>query len=153
MPRAVPRQPASSNAPRGASEGRSWTFLSNHAHVLICVAANPSARIHDIAAQVSAGDSRIFGVMVESHLKAGRQDLLPGKALVYGKSITVACVGWEDTRSLIDELAAAVAGHIKAANEEMRDWMRAQDDRYRDLPPRVARLEAKVFAPKRRRTR
>jgi len=47
-------------------------------------------------------------VMVESHLKAGRQDLMPGKELVYGQSITDACVGWEDTRSLIDTLAAAV---------------------------------------------
>jgi 3-deoxy-7-phosphoheptulonate synthase len=63
---------------------------------------------HDVAAQVSLGDSRIFGVMVESHLKAGRQDLIPGKALVYGQSITDACVGWEDSRSLIDILAAAV---------------------------------------------
>ena len=63
---------------------------------------------HDVAAQVSLGDSRIFGVMVESHLKAGRQDLMPGKELVYGQSITDACVGWEDTRSLIDTLAAAV---------------------------------------------
>jgi len=63
---------------------------------------------HDVAGQVSAGDSRIFGVMVESHLKGGRQDLVPGKELVYGQSITDACVGWEDTRSLIDVLAAAV---------------------------------------------
>ena len=63
---------------------------------------------HDVAAQVSLGDSRIFGVMVESHLKAGRQDLVPGKQLVYGQSITDACVRWEDTRSLIDILAAAV---------------------------------------------
>ena len=52
----------------------------------------------DVAAQVAAGDARIFGVMVESHLKAGRQDLIPGKALVYGQSITDACIGWEDSR-------------------------------------------------------
>ncbi len=70
--------------------------------------ANQVKVAHDVAAQVSLGDSRIFGVMVESHLKAGRQDLIPGKALVYGQSITDACVGWEDTRSLIDILAAAV---------------------------------------------
>ena len=63
---------------------------------------------HDVAAQVSLGDSRIFGVMVESHLKAWRQDLIPGKELVYGQSITDACVGWEETRSLIDILATAV---------------------------------------------
>jgi len=62
----------------------------------------------DVAAQVAAGDTRIFGVMVESHLKAGRQDLVPGKELVYGQSITDACIGWEDTRALIDALAEAV---------------------------------------------
>jgi 3-deoxy-7-phosphoheptulonate synthase len=62
----------------------------------------------DIARQVAAGDARIIGIMVESHLKAGRQDLIPGKALIYGQSITGACIGWEDTRSLIDLLADAV---------------------------------------------
>jgi 3-deoxy-7-phosphoheptulonate synthase len=62
----------------------------------------------NIAAQVAAGDARIIGIMLESHLKAGRQDLIPGKALVYGQSITDSCVGWEDTRNLIDLLADAV---------------------------------------------
>lgn len=62
----------------------------------------------NVATQVAAGDARIIGIMVESHLKAGRQDLIPGKALVYGQSITDACVGWEDTRILIDLLADAV---------------------------------------------
>jgi hypothetical protein len=56
----------------------------------------------------SNGDARIFGVMIESHLKAGRQDLMPGKELVYGLSITDACVGWEDTRKLVEDLADAV---------------------------------------------
>ena len=63
---------------------------------------------HDVSAQVAAGDSRIVGIMIESHLKAGRQDLIPGKPLTYGQSITDACVGWEDTRALIDTLADAV---------------------------------------------
>jgi 3-deoxy-7-phosphoheptulonate synthase len=62
----------------------------------------------DIARQVAAGDERIIGIMVESHLKAGRQDLIPGKPLVYGQSITDACVGWEDTLALVDLLADAV---------------------------------------------
>ena len=57
------------------------------------------------AAQIADGDARIFGVMIESHLKAGRQDLMPGKELVYGLSITDACVGWEDTRKLVEDLA------------------------------------------------
>jgi 3-deoxy-7-phosphoheptulonate synthase len=63
---------------------------------------------HEVASQVSSGDSRIFGIMVESHLKAGRQDLIAGKELVYGQSITDACMGWEDTRNLIETLASAV---------------------------------------------
>jgi 3-deoxy-7-phosphoheptulonate synthase len=63
---------------------------------------------HDVASQIAKGDDRIFGVMVESHLKAGRQDLEPGKELVYGQSITDACIGWEDTVPLLDVLATAV---------------------------------------------
>ena len=70
----------------------------------------------DVAGQVAAGDARIFGVMIESHLKAGRQDLIPGKALIYGQSITDACVGWEDSRALIDTFADAVRQRrLKAA--------------------------------------
>lgn len=72
----------------------------------------------EVAVQVAGGDSRIIGVMVESHLKAGRQDLLPGKELAYGLSITDACVGWEDSRALLDELADAVRKRrLKAAVE------------------------------------
>jgi 3-deoxy-7-phosphoheptulonate synthase len=62
----------------------------------------------EVGAQVAGGDSRIFGVMVESHLKAGRQDHLPGKDLVYGMSITDACLGWDDSRKVLDILADAV---------------------------------------------
>jgi 3-deoxy-7-phosphoheptulonate synthase len=62
----------------------------------------------EVARQITEGDGRIFGVMVESHLKAGRQDLVPGKELVYGLSITDACVGWEDSRALLDALADSV---------------------------------------------
>ncbi len=56
-----------------------------------------------------------------------------------------------DMRTLREELGAELARHVRAANEEMRDWTRAFDDRYKDLPPRVDKLETKVFAPKRRR--
>ena len=62
----------------------------------------------DVARQMADGEDRIFGVMVESHLKAGRQDLLPGKPLVYGQSITDGCISWEDSRKLLDTLAEAV---------------------------------------------
>jgi 3-deoxy-7-phosphoheptulonate synthase len=70
----------------------------------------------EVASQITAGDARIFGVMIESHLKAGRQDLVPGKPLNYGQSITDACVGWEDSRALIDGFADAVRQRrLKAA--------------------------------------
>jgi 3-deoxy-7-phosphoheptulonate synthase len=72
---------------------------------------NPAKQVavgHNVCEQIASGDSRIFGIMVESHLKAGRQDLIPGKTLTYGQSITDACVGWEDTGMLIDALANAV---------------------------------------------
>ena len=61
----------------------------------------------EVAAQVAGGDGRIFGVMVESYLKAGRQDHLPGKELAYGVSITDACIGWEESHRLLDVLAEA----------------------------------------------
>ena len=62
----------------------------------------------DIARQIAAGDRRIMGVMIESHLEPGRQDVEPGVPLVFGKSITDACVGWDDTVPMLEELAAAV---------------------------------------------
>ncbi len=62
----------------------------------------------DIGSQLAAGDDRIVGVMVESHLNAGRQDLIPGRSLDYGKSITDACIGWDDSVGVLDTLAAAV---------------------------------------------
>jgi len=62
----------------------------------------------DVAAQIAAGDERIFGVMLESHLNAGRQDLVPGQELRYGVSITDACIGWETTVTTLELLADAV---------------------------------------------
>jgi 3-deoxy-7-phosphoheptulonate synthase len=62
----------------------------------------------DVADQIAGGEVRIFGIMAESHLKAGRQDLLPGKELVYGMSITDGCIGWDDSRKLLGILADAV---------------------------------------------
>jgi 3-deoxy-7-phosphoheptulonate synthase len=57
---------------------------------------------------VSGGSANIMGVMIESNLVEGRQDIVPGKELVYGQSVTDACLSWEDTVPLLDELAAAV---------------------------------------------
>jgi len=62
----------------------------------------------DVSRQIAGGEERIMGVMVESHLVEGRQDLCPGKPLEYGKSITDACINWEDSLTVLDQLAAAV---------------------------------------------
>jgi 3-deoxy-7-phosphoheptulonate synthase len=62
----------------------------------------------DVAAQVANGDERIIGLMIESHLVAGRQDVTPDKPLVYGQSITDACLGWDDSERVLGELAQAV---------------------------------------------
>src|ERR1035437_6399736 len=65
---------------------------------------------HDIAGQITAGDRRIIGVMIESNLVAGAQKLVAGKPLVYGQSVTDACLGWPETVDILRELAAAVRG-------------------------------------------
>lgn len=62
----------------------------------------------DVCSQIANGSDKIFGVMVESHLVEGRQDLETGKALVYGQSITDACIGWEDSESVLAQLSQAV---------------------------------------------
>ena len=62
----------------------------------------------DIGAQLAAGDRRIVGVMIESNLVAGRQDLVPGRDLVYGQSITDGCIGWDTTVVALEKLAEAV---------------------------------------------
>jgi 3-deoxy-7-phosphoheptulonate synthase len=62
----------------------------------------------EIGRQIAGGERRIVGLMVESHLIEGRQDLEPGKALTFGQSITDACLGWDDSVQLLEGLAAAV---------------------------------------------
>ena len=62
----------------------------------------------DVAGQVARGDDRIIGVMLESHIHPGRQDLVPGQPLEYGVSITDACIGWDASVGVLRELAHAV---------------------------------------------
>ncbi len=71
----------------------------------------------DVARQVAGGDARIIGVMVESHLVAGRQDLVPGRPLTYGQSITDGCLGWEASAQVLDGLADAVRQRRLKARE------------------------------------
>jgi 3-deoxy-7-phosphoheptulonate synthase len=62
----------------------------------------------DIGRQIAGGERRIIGVMVESHLVEGRQDLAPGKPLTFGQSITDSCLGWDESVRLLEGLADAV---------------------------------------------
>ena len=62
----------------------------------------------DVSSQLAQGENRVVGVMIESHIVEGRQDVVAGSDLVYGQSITDACLGWDDTVEVIDQLAAAV---------------------------------------------
>ena len=64
--------------------------------------------VRSVAEQVAGGDRRIIGLMLESHLRGGRQDIVAGKPLVYGQSITDACMGWDDSEAALRVLAEAV---------------------------------------------
>jgi len=71
---------------------------------------NQPGVVDAIAAQLEAGDSRIIGTMIESHLVAGRQDIVSGQPLTYGQSITDGCIDWNTTVAVLDRLAEAVRG-------------------------------------------
>ena len=77
--------------------------------------------VADIARQVSDGEQRIVGVMIESNLVAGRQDVVPGKPLTYGQSITDGCIDWETTVSALEQLADAVAARRKVLPHNFRE--------------------------------
>lgn len=90
-----------------ASHGNSNKRPENQPHV-----------VESIANQLEAGERRVVGVMIESHLVAGRQELTPGKPLVYGQSITDGCVGWDTSVQLLERLARAVK-HRRASREPL----------------------------------
>ena len=62
----------------------------------------------EVSAQIAAGEARIIGGMIESHLVEGRQDLAPGRPLMFGQSVTDPCLGWADSAALLEVLADAV---------------------------------------------
>ena len=64
--------------------------------------------VDDIVTQITNGNKSICGVMLESNLVSGRQDISDPENLVYGKSITDACIGWDETEQLIDSLDKAI---------------------------------------------
>jgi 3-deoxy-7-phosphoheptulonate synthase len=77
----------------------------------------------DVIGQIATGDRRIIGVMLESNIVVGAQKLSDGKQLVYGQSITDACIGWDVTFELLRELATVVRSarrHKKGKNRRQR---------------------------------
>jgi len=73
--------------------------------------------IDDVAKQVESGSNYIFGVMVESNLVAGRQDLVAGQELVYGQSITDGCIDWDSSVAVLERLAQAVKARRQRASQ------------------------------------
>jgi 3-deoxy-7-phosphoheptulonate synthase len=77
--------------------------------------------VADIGRQISGGEARIVGVMIESNLVAGRQDVVPGIALTYGQSITDGCIDWSTTVDTLNVLAEAVEARRKLEVRKSRD--------------------------------
>src|SRR5260370_3807975 len=77
--------------------------------------------VADVARQISGGEQRIVGVMIDSNLVAGRQDVLPGTALPYGQSITDGCIDWETTVSTLNLLPDAVVARRELRPGNFRD--------------------------------
>jgi len=75
--------------------------------------------VTDVARQISAGEHRLIGMMIESNLVAGRQDVIPGLALTYGQSITDGCIDWATTVPALTLLADAVTAR---RNVQARDY-------------------------------
>jgi 3-deoxy-7-phosphoheptulonate synthase len=71
---------------------------------------------HDVAGQIGGGERRITGVMIESHLEPGRQDLVPGRPLKHGISITDGCLGFAQSVAVLRELAGAVSARRRTRN-------------------------------------
>ncbi|HKS18787.1 MAG TPA: 3-deoxy-7-phosphoheptulonate synthase [Bradyrhizobium sp.] len=84
-------------------------------------AENQPLVVADIARQISSGERRIMGVMIESNLVAGRQDVQPGTVLTYGQSITDGCIDWATTVSALDVLADAVAARRKLDVRQLQE--------------------------------
>jgi 3-deoxy-7-phosphoheptulonate synthase len=91
------------------SAGVAPRFMIDASHANSCKKPeNQPLVVADIVRQLCAGEQRIIGVMIESNLVGGRQDVLPGTALTYGQSITDVCIDWQTTVSALELLAGAV---------------------------------------------
>ena len=104
-------------------------MLENHQlpnYLMVDMSHANSEKKHDrqmlvcetLCEQISSGESRIMGTMIESHLVAGNQSMGDGKHLTYGQSITDACLDWDNTVQCIHELAAAVKARRTAGRSQ-----------------------------------
>jgi 3-deoxy-7-phosphoheptulonate synthase len=82
---------------------------------------NQPTVIANIARQVADGQQRIIGAMIESHLVAGRQDVVPNVALTYGQSITDGCIDWETTVPALNLLAEAVVTRRRTRRSDLQE--------------------------------
>jgi 3-deoxy-7-phosphoheptulonate synthase len=77
--------------------------------------------VADVARRISGGEQRIIGLMIESNLVAGRQDVLPGMAPTYGQSITDGCIDFETTVAALNLLGDAVAARRNVRRRDFRE--------------------------------
>ncbi len=75
----------------------------------------------NVSAQLASGNPKIFGVMIESHINAGNQKVVQNQQLTYGQSITDACIGWDDTVLVLEQLAAAVGDRRNLRLSQLRN--------------------------------
>jgi len=95
---------------------KSLTAAGVNDHIMVDCSHGNSRKDHtkqpqvalDISEQIASGSGAVMGVMIESHLRAGKQNHQDGSPLVYGQSITDACLDWESTEPLLDQLATSV---------------------------------------------
>ena len=103
-----------------ARAGVAPRIMIDTSHANSCQEAGvPAGRRCRFARQVSDGDQRITGVMIESNLVAGRQDVVPGNPLTYGQSITDGCIGWDTTVSTLNVLADSVTARRNGRSQEV----------------------------------
>ena len=102
--------------------------------------------VADIARQVAGGEQRVVGVMIESNLVAGRQDVRPGAALTYGQSITDGCIDWQTTVPALNLLADAVAARRERAAQPIPGAFGVADTSARHWPPILTRPAAAADA-------
>jgi 3-deoxy-7-phosphoheptulonate synthase len=82
---------------------------------------NQPAVVADVIRQIADGDHRIIGVMIESNLVAGRQDVSPGMPLIYGQSVTDGCIDWDTTEQVLRQLADAVVARRSVHRDSFRE--------------------------------